>query len=203
MKYIKIEDYEDIKYNELSNIVKILDDGGIFIFPTDSVYSLGCKMSNKKGIAKILKLTGKPEKKSNLSLFFSDMKSLSAFTLNYNNTIFRTVKSLIPGPYTFIFKASKQVTKSFENTKKEVGIRIPSQSVLQQVIKSLDEPIISTSLNSGDMRTYSNDPYELSHLYENEVDLIIDNGPSDEGVTTVLDCTGDEIELIREGKGEI
>lgn len=203
MEYIKIEEYENIQYNDLENITKILDKGGIFIFPTDSVYSLGCKMNNKKGIARILKLTGKVEKKSNLSLFFSDMKSLSSYTQNYNNTIFRSVKNLIPGPYTFIFKASKEVTKRFENTKKEVGIRIPSQEVLQQIISSLDEPIISTSLNSGDMKSYSNDPFELSNIYKNDVDLIIDNGPSDEGVTTVLDCTGDEIELIREGKGEI
>lgn len=203
MEYIKLEAYEDLQYNDLQKVVDIIKKGGIFIFPTDSVYSLGCVMSNKKGINRILKLTGKPEKKSNLSLFFSDMKSLSSYTMNYNNTIFRSVKSLIPGPYTFIFKASKLVTKSFENTKKEVGIRIPSEKVLMQIIESLDEPVISTSLNSGDLESLSNDPYELSKKYENDVDLIIDNGPSEGAVTTVLDCTGDEIELIRQGKGEV
>jgi len=203
MEYIKIEEFENVQYNELQQITEIINKGGIFIFPTDSVYSLGCKMSNKKGINRILKLTGKPEKKSNLSLFFSDMKSLSSYSQNYNNTIFRSVKNLIPGPYTFIFNASKQVTKSFENTKKEVGIRIPSHEVLRTIIEALDEPIISTSLNSGDLESLSNDPFELSQRYENDVDLIIDNGPSDESVTTVLDCTKDDIALVRQGKGEI
>lgn len=203
MNYIKVEKYENLNYNDLKTIVEILEKGGIFIFPTDSVYSLGCLMSNKKGINRLLKLTGKPEKKSNLSLFFGDMKELSSFTKNYNNTIFRSVKSLIPGPYTFIFKASKSVTRSFENSKKEVGVRIPDQHVLQEVIKAINEPIISTSLNTGAMEDLSNDPYELSQVYANEVDLIIDNGPSLGALTTVLDCTGNEIELIRQGKGEI
>ena len=203
MKYIKIEEYEQLNYNDLRSAVDIISKGGIFIFPTDSVYSLGCLMSNKKGINRVLKLTGKPEKKSNLSLFFSDMKSLASYTKNYNNSIFRSVKSLIPGPYTFIFKASKMVTKSFENSKKEVGVRIPNQDVLSMLIKELNEPIISTSLNTGSLEVFSNDPYELSKLYENEVDLIIDNGPSIGGLTTVLDCTGNEIELIRQGIGEL
>ncbi len=203
MEYIKIEEYGDLQYNDIQTITDILNNGGIVIFPTDSVYSLGCKMSNKKGIERIIKLTGKVEKKSNLSLFFSDMKSLSSYTQNYNNTIFRSVKNLVPGPYTFIFKASKQVTKSFENTKKEVGIRIPAHDLLRQIIAALDEPLISTSLNSGDLESLSNDPFELSKQYENDVDLIIDNGPSDGGVTTVLNCTNEDIELIRQGKGEI
>ena len=203
MKYIKVEPYENLNYNDLKSIVEILENGGIFIFPTDSVYSLGCLMSNKKGVNRILKLTGKVEKKSNLSLFFSDMKELSSFTKNYNNTIFRSVKNLIPGPYTFIFKASKSVTRSFENSKKEVGIRIPDQDILQEVIKAINEPIISTSLNTGNMEDLSNDPYELSQEYSNDVDLIIDNGPSLGGLTTVLDCTGNEIELVRQGIGEI
>ena len=203
MKYIKVEPYENHNYNDLKSIVEILENGGIFIFPTDSVYSLGCLMSNKKGVNRILKLTGKVEKKSNLSLFFSDMKELSSFTKNYNNTIFRSVKNLIPGPYTFIFKASKSVTRSFENSKKEVGIRIPDQDILQEVIKAINEPIISTSLNTGNMEDLSNDPYELSQEYSNDVDLIIDNGPSLGGLTTVLDCTGNEIELVRQGIGEI
>ncbi len=203
MEYIQKEKYEDLQYNELMSVVDILNKGGIFIFPTDSVYSMGCLMNNKKGINKILKLTGKPEKKSNLSLFFHDMKSLSTYTKNYSNVIFRSVKQLIPGPYTFIFKASKIVTKSFENSKKEVGVRIPDHRILQQIIKELNEPILSTSLNSGESSELSNDPFELSEFYKNDIDLFIDGGPSSGEVTTVLDCTSSQVELIRQGAGEV
>ena len=201
MEYIKIEEYESLQFQDKQKIIDILNKGGIFVFPTDSVYSIGCLMSNQKGIQRIIKLTGKAEKKSNMSLFFHDLKTLAEYTMNYNNTIFRSVKSLVPGAFTFIFRASKLVTKQFENTKKEVGIRIPDNEILLDIIAALDQPIISTSLNSGDMEEDSKDPYVLSQKYEHSVDLVIDNGPSDGSVTTVLDCTGDEIIMIREGKG--
>lgn len=201
MKYIQIQEHNPMTFQEKKEIITILEQGGIFVFPTDSVYSLGCLMSNKKGIQRILKITGKPEKKSNLSLFFPDLKTLADYTQNYNNSIFRAVKNLAPGPYTFIFNASKLVTKKFENSKKEVGVRIPSHKILMEIISELNEPIISTSLNSGDMQQWSEDPYELSQEFQHDVDLVLDNGPSEGGVTTVLDCTGEEIELVRQGIG--
>ncbi len=203
MKYIKLEEYNTLQFQDLRSIVKILKDGGIFVFPTDSVYSMGCLMSNKQGIQRILKLTGKIEKKSSMSLIFPDLKSLSDYTLNYNNTIYRSVKSLTPGPFTFIFRASKLVTKSFENSKKEVGIRIPDNDTLMQILKELNEPIISTSLNTGELEEDYNDPYVLSQKYEKDLELVIDQGPSESAVTTVLDCTGEDIELIRQGKGQL
>jgi len=203
MIYIKIEEYQSLQYQEKQEILNTLKKGGICVFPTDSVYSIGCLLNNKKGIDRILKLTGKTEKKSNLSLIFSDLKALSDYTLNYNNTIFRAVKSLTPGPFTFIFRASKLVTKMFENSKKEVGVRIPDNPVLQEILKDLDEPLISTSLNTGELNQNSNDPYELSEMYKDELDLVIDYGAADHEVTTVLDCTGDDIELIRQGKGKL
>ncbi len=203
MIYIKIESFELLQYQEKKDIINTLKKGGIIVFPTDSVYSIGCLLNNKKGIDRILKITGKPEKKSNLSLFFSNLKELANYTLNYNNTIFRSVKSLTPGPFTFIFRANKVVTKMFENSKKEVGVRIPDHPILIDILKELDEPIISTSLNTGDLEDNANNPFELSERYANEVDLVIDYGPSTQEVTTVLDCTGNDIELIRQGKGQL
>ncbi len=203
MKYIKLQEYNTLQFQDLQSIVKILKDGGIFIFPTDSVYSMGCLMNNKQGIQRILKLTGKVEKKSSMSLIFPDLKSLSDYTLNYNNTIYRSVKSLTPGPFTFIFRASKLVTKSFANSKKEVGVRIPDHDTLMQILKELNEPIISTSLNTGELEQDYNDPYVLSQKYERDLELVIDQGPSESAVTTILDCTGEDIELIREGKGQL
>lgn len=203
MKYIKIEEYADLQYQQKQEILDILNNGGIFVFPTDSVYAMGCLMSNKDGIQRILKLTGKTEKKSSMSLFFPDLKTLSDYTQNYNNTIFRSVKSLVPGPYTFIFNASKIVTKNFENSKKEVGIRIPDNDILQSILTDLSEPLISTSLNTGELHNEHNDPFEISEKYKNDIELVIDNGSTENSVTTVLNCTGDDIELIRQGKGEL
>ena len=203
MQYFQLEEFQTLEYKDKKKIVESINKGGIFVFPTDSVYSIGCLMSNKSGIDKILKLTGKVEKKSSLSLFFTNLKSIADYTQNYNNSIFRSVKTLIPGPYTFIFNANKKVTKSFENSKKEVGIRIPDHSVLSEILNDLDEPIISTSLNTGDLQGHFNDPFKLSELYKNDIDVILDCGPTDGSVTTVLDCTGDDIQLIREGKGKL
>ncbi|MDA9773473.1 L-threonylcarbamoyladenylate synthase [Saprospiraceae bacterium] len=203
MKYIKIEEYQQLQFQDKQEVINTLNSGGIIVFPSDSVYSLGCLLGNQKGIDRILKITGKVEKKSNLSLFFTDLKSLSDYTLNYNNTIFRSVKNLTPGPFTFIFRASKIVTKMFENSKKEVGIRIPDHPILSDILKELDQPIISTSLNTGELKSSSNDPYEISEQYKDSVDLVIDYGAAEGGVTTVLDCTGDDIELIRQGKGQL
>ena len=203
MKYIKIDEYSSLQFNEKKEIIDTLKSGGICVFPTDSVYSLGCLMSNKEGIQRILKLTGKTEKKSSMSLFFPDLKTLAEYTQNYNNTIFRSVKSLTPGPFTFIFRASKLVMKNFENSKKEVGIRIPDSEILLSILADIDEPIISTSLNTGELENEYNDPEVISEKYSDQVDLIIDNGSTETSVTTVLDCTGDAIELIRQGKGEL
>lgn len=203
MIYIKIEEFETLQYQDKQTILNTLKDGGIVVFPSDSVYSLACLLNNKKGIDRILKITGKAEKKSNLSLFFANLKELSDYTLNYNNTIFRSVKNLTPGPFTFIFRASKLVTKMFENSKKEVGVRIPDHPILSEILKDLDQPLISTSLNTGKLEDSANNPFEISETYKNLVDLVIDYGPSTEEVTTVLDCTGNDIELIRQGKGQL
>lgn len=203
MQYIKIEEYSTLSFDQKKTVVDVLKSGGIVVLPTDSVYSICCLMSNKEGIQRIVKLTGKTEKKSSMSLLFHDLKTLSDYTLNYNNTIFRSVKSLVPGPFTFIFRASKIVTKSFENSKKEVGIRIPDHEILQDILKELEEPLISTSLNTGELEKEHNDPMSISEKYDGQVDCVIDNGPTDGTVTTVLNCTGEEIELIRQGKGQL
>jgi tRNA threonylcarbamoyl adenosine modification protein (Sua5/YciO/YrdC/YwlC family) len=186
---------------EIAMIVEKLQDGAIGIIPTDSVYAVSCLMTNKEGIERILKVTGKAEKKAKLSLLCKDLKAVADHTLPYDNHIFKTMKRYLPGPYTFILNANNSVTKFFKNNKKEIGIRIPDNEILTAILSSLDSPLISTSIESleGEMT-----PMELiENKYENIVDFIIDGQLESVGVTTILDCTSGEVEIVREGVGVV
>lgn len=202
MSYIDIDSY-NVNYKDVKTTVEALKNGSIVVFPTDSVLALGCLLDNKKGVKRIIKLTEKEEKKSNLSLFFTDLKNVAKYSLNYSNSTYRAVNRLVPGPYTFIFNANKEVTKFFENKKKEVGVRIPSNEFLRAVLKELDTPIISTSLNGDKFDKFNSNVLELSESFKNEIDLFVNMEDSEKGETTVLDCTGEDIVLVRQGIGQV
>jgi tRNA threonylcarbamoyl adenosine modification protein (Sua5/YciO/YrdC/YwlC family) len=192
-----------IDSKEIYEISEKIKNGAILIFPTDSVYALGCSLSNKEGINKILRITGKKEKHSKLSLICSSIKEVSQFTLPYSNHVFKTMNRYLPGPYTFVLKADKSVRKYFDNTKSEIGIRIPDNDVLKMLFKHLDEPLITTSLNKTDdnVQDYYIDPEEIAETFQHQVDLLIDIGIGNYQPSTILDCTGNEIEIIRQGVG--
>lgn len=188
---------------EVKMVAEILDNGGIAVIPTDTVYALACKLTNKSGIDKICRLTGKKEKQAKMSIICSDLKQVSDYSTPYSNDVFKTMKRYSPGPYVYILNANKYVQKYFKNNKSEIGIRIPNSEILQSILEYLDEPLITTSLNKDDIIGYFTDPSAIESEYGNQLDVIIDAGPGQTGESTILDCTGDEIEVIREGLGTL
>lgn len=189
---------------EIAMIVERLQAGDIGIIPTDSLYAVACLMTNKDGIERVLKATGKVEKKAKLSLLCKDLKAVADHTLPYDNHIFKTMKRYLPGPYTFILNANNTVTKFFKNNKKEIGIRIPDNEILQNILEAVDCPLISTSVTMDGLPESELTSFEaMENKYENIVDFIIDGQIEVAGETSVLDCTSGEVAVIREGLGVI
>lgn len=158
-------------------------------------------MSNKNSIDRVLKISGKKEKKAKLSLLCHDIKSVSEFTLPYSNHTFKSMKRYLPGPYTFILNADTSVTKFFKNNKREIGIRIPDNEILQTFLEYLDEPLISTTMNMND-KEYT-DPEEIENDFQYDVEYLLDGGEGKTDASTVLDCTNEEIVIVRQGIGEV
>lgn len=188
---------------DIKMIAEKMNKGDVVIFPTDTVYAMGCIMTNKASIDRIIKISGKKEKQARLSLICKDIKTVADFTLPYSNHIFKTMKRYLPGPYTFILNANNFVTKYFKNNKKEIGIRIPDSKIVLELMQYLDAPIISTSLNNDAATEYFIDPEKIEDTYEHKVDYLIDGGLGEAVGSTVLDCTSGDIEIIRLGKGEV
>ena len=188
---------------DIKMIAEKMNQGDVVIFPTDTVYAMGCIMTKKSSIERIIKISGKKEKQAKLSLICKDIKTVADFTLPYSNHIFKSMKRYLPGPYTFILNANNFVTKYFKNNKKEIGIRIPDNKIVLELMEYLDAPIISTSLNNADVSEYFIDPEKIEDTYEHQVDYLIDGGLGEAVGSTVLDCTSGDIEVIRLGKGEI
>lgn len=188
---------------DLAMIANKMKEGAVIIFPTDTIYALGCLMTKKDSIDRIIKISGKKEKQAKLSLICKDIKTVADYTLPYSNHIFKSMKRYLPGPYTFILKANNFVTKYFKNNKKEIGIRIPDNKIALELLNHLDAPIICTSLNNDEMGEYFIDPSVIEDTFEYKVDYLLDGGLGDEVGSTILYCVNDEIEIIRQGKGEI
>jgi tRNA threonylcarbamoyl adenosine modification protein (Sua5/YciO/YrdC/YwlC family) len=195
----------NINFKTIEQIVKCLKDGGIIIYPTDTVYALGCDISHVKAVERICKLKDIKPEKANFSFVCSDLSHLSEYTTPIPNTIFRIMKKALPGPYTFILEASAKVPKLLKQTKKTVGIRVPDNLICKEIVQALGNPIISTSLHdtSDDILEYFSDPEIIHQSYETQVDLVIDGGFGNIYPSTVLDCSGDEIIVIREGQGSL
>ena len=188
---------------DLKTVAQKMNSGSIIIFPTDTVYALGCLMTKKDSIERIIKITGKKEKQAKLSLICKDIKTVADYTLPYSNHIFKSMKRYLPGPYTFILNANNFVTKYFKNNKKEIGIRIPDNKIALELLHHLDAPIICTSLNNDDVSEYFIDPDIIEETYEYQVDYLLDGGLGDAVGSTVLDCTSGDIDIVRLGKGEV
>ncbi|HET8829213.1 MAG TPA: L-threonylcarbamoyladenylate synthase [Pelobium sp.] len=188
----------------LEQVVDVLKKGGIIIYPTDTVYGLGCDITNHKAIEKIAKLRGVKPEKANFSFICYDLSHISDFIKPIDNTIFRVLKKALPGPFTFIFNANSQVPKLLSSKKKTVGIRVPDNNIARQIVKMLGNPILSTSIRDDDeILEYTTDPELIYEKYEDKVDLVIDGGYGDNQASTVIDCTNGDFEVIREGKGII
>jgi len=188
----------------IQQVVDVLKRGGIIIYPTDTVYGMGCDITNSKAIEKICKIRGIKPEKANFSFICYDLSHISDFTRQIDNETFRVIKKALPGPFTFIFNANKNVPKLLSSNKKTVGIRVPNNNIARAIVKTLGNPIISTSIHDDDeIIEYSTDPELIYEKYEDIVDLVIDGGYGDNDPSTIVDCSEGEFEIIRQGKGDL
>lgn len=189
---------------EIQLIVECLKDGGIIIYPTDTIYGIGCDIFKPKSIERIVDIIGNKKKKSSLSFICSDLSHLSDFTKPINNQVFKAMKKTLPGPYTFILEANNNVPKILQSKKKTVGIRIPNNNIILEIVAVLGHPILSTSVKDDDeIIEYTTDPELIYEKYRDQVDIVIDGGFGDNVPSTVVDCTTGDLEIIREGKGDV
>lgn len=188
----------------INQAVAILEQGGLIIYPTDTIYGLGCDIRNQKAVERICRLRGIKPEKANFSFICHDLSNISDYIKPIDNPLFRVLKKALPGPFTFIFNANNQVPKLLSSKKKTVGIRVPDNSIAQAIVKALGAPILSTSIRDDDeLIEYSTDPELIHEKYEDLVDLVIDGGYGGNEASTVIDCTQGHFEVLREGKGDI
>jgi tRNA threonylcarbamoyl adenosine modification protein (Sua5/YciO/YrdC/YwlC family) len=193
---------ENPNQKHIRQIVDLLEDGAIIIYPTDTVYAMGCDIRASKSIEKIARLKGLNPKNPDLSLIFHDMSQLSEYTIIRNNNIFKLLKRNLPGPFTFIVQANSQIPKLFKNKKKTVGIRIPDNNIVLEIVRELGRPIVTTSIHDPDeIIEYTTDPELIHEKYSDFADAVIDGGYGNNEASTIVDCTGDEIEIVRQGLG--
>lgn len=189
-------------HKRIRQVVDILESGGIIIYPTDTVYAMGCDIKATKSIEKIARFKGLNPDNPELSLIFHDMSQLSEYTIIHDNTLFKLLKRNLPGPFTFIVQANKQIPKLFMNKKKTVGIRIPDNAIVLELVKELGRPIITTSIHDPDeILEYTTDPELIYEKYQDFADLVVDGGYGNNEASTVVDCTGNEFEIVRQGLG--
>lgn len=188
----------------IDQVVQVLKKGGLIIYPTDTVYGLGCDITNQKAIEAICRLKGIKPDKANFSFICYDLSHIADYTKSIDNTVFRVIKKALPGPFTFIFNASHQVPKLLSSNKKTVGIRVPDNDIAREIVRVLGNPILSTSIrDEDDIIEYSTDPELIYEKYKDKVDLVIDGGYGENVASTVVDCTSGDFEIIREGKGDL
>lgn len=195
---------ENPQPKEIARIVGILRKGGIIIYPTDTVYGLGCDINNSKGIERIARIKKMDLKKDHLSFICYDLSHISDYTQQISNQIFKMLKRNLPGPFTFILNANNNIPKLFKNNKKSVGIRVPNNTIIREIVKELGNPILSTSIYDEDeLIEYSTDPELIEERFNELVDAVIDGGFGGNIPSTVVDCTTDEPIIVRQGKGEL
>lgn len=185
----------------IKQIVETLKQGGIIIYPTDTVYGLGCDILQQKAVERICRIKKIDPRKAQLSFVCSDLSHLSDFAKPLSNPYYRLIKDKLPGPYTFILPASKMVPKILQSKKDTIGLRIPANNIAMAIVNELGRPILSASL-PGEMVEDYTDPEVMFENFRNEVDFVVDGGIGGTIPSTIIDCTGDEPVLIREGLGE-
>jgi tRNA threonylcarbamoyl adenosine modification protein (Sua5/YciO/YrdC/YwlC family) len=188
----------------VQQVADCLRNGGIVIFPTDTIYGMGCDIYKPKAVEKIISIMGNRKKKTTLSFICHDLSQLSDFTTPIDNHIFKAMKRALPGPYTFILNANNHVPKIIHGAKKTVGIRVPDNNIIRDIVEELGHPVFSTSIRDDDeIVEYTTDPELIYEKYGELVDMVVDGGYGDNVPSTVVDCTSGEIEIVREGKGEV
>ncbi len=185
-------------------VLDCLRDGGIIIYPTDTVYSMGCDIFQHKTVERVAAMKGLKADKANFSIVCSDLKDISDYTKPFSTEVYKLMKKTLPGPFTYILNANNKVPKIFQSRKKTIGIRIPDNNIIRQIVQEYGNPIISTSIYDNDeILEYTTDP-ELIHENHNDlVDIVINGGNGGNIPSTVIDCTNNEAEVVRQGKGDL
>jgi len=188
---------------EIEKVIKTLRAGGLIIYPTDTVYGLGCDITNMKALERVARIKGVKLEKSNFSFICHDLSNLSDYVKQIDTSVFKILKRALPGPYTFILPGAKTLPAPFKN-KKTVGIRVPNNNIAQEIVRQLGNPIISTSIRDEDeIIEYTTDPELILEKWGHLVDLVIDAGYGDNEPSTVIDLSGEEPIVVREGKGSL
>jgi tRNA threonylcarbamoyl adenosine modification protein (Sua5/YciO/YrdC/YwlC family) len=201
-QFIKIYD-ENPNPKEIDKAVAILRKGGLVIYPTDTVYGLGCDITNTKALERIARLKNIKLAKANFSFICNDLSHLSDYVKQINTATYKILKRALPGAYTFILPGNNKLPKAFKN-KKTVGIRVPDNNIIREIVQQLGNPIVSTSIrDDDDVIEYTTDPELIFEKWSDKVDLVIDGGYGDNTPSTVIDLSEEEIEIIREGKGSL
>lgn len=186
----------------INEVVDILRNGGVIIYPTDTIYGIGCDIYNQKAVERVCRIKGVDPKKAQMSFVCSDLSHISDYTKSIDTPTFRLLKAALPGPFTFILNASKQVPKLLKTKKDTVGIRVPQHNICNMIVAELGNPIMSTSLPMDEDVEYYTDPYLMEEKFGKLVDVVVDGGHGNLLSSTVIDCTSREPELIREGAGD-
>ncbi|UTD16695.1 threonylcarbamoyl-AMP synthase [Tenacibaculum mesophilum] len=188
---------------EIEKIVKVLQNGGLIIYPTDTVYGLGCDITNTKALEKVARIKKVKPEKANFSFVCNDLSHLSDYVKQIDTATYKILKRALPGPYTFVLPGSNSLPKAYKK-RKTVGIRVPDNNIARAIVVALGNPIVSTSIHDEDeVLEYTTDPELIFEKWQNIVDVVVDGGYGDNHASTVIDLTTDEPEVIREGKGSL
>ena len=193
---------ENPQEDKIEHIARVLKNGGLVIYPTDTIYGLGCDIFNTKALDKVKRLKGIKGKSLNLSFICYDLSHISEYA-KVDTPTFKLMKKTLPGPFTFLLKASSRVPKILHANKKTIGIRIPDNNIPRDIVKTLGNPIITTSVHDDDVHEYSTDPELIFEEFESLVDIVIDGGYGSVAPSTIIDCMGDEPEIVRQGAGDL
>ena len=193
---------ENPERRKIDRIVDVIRKGGLVIYPTDTIYGLGCDIFNSKALERVQRLKGGKSKGWNYSFICSDLSHISEYA-RVDTPTFKLMKKTLPGPYTFILPASSKVPKILNAKKKTIGIRVPENPIPRQIVATLGNPIITTSIKADDIQEYESDPELIKDEFTNMVDIIIDGGYGGVEPSSIIDCSGSEPMIVREGKGEV
>ena len=196
---------DNIDERLIEQAVQILRKGGIIIFPTDTVYAMGCDLYNKKALSNLATLKGLKLKKANFAIICSDLSNLSDYVKPIDRPTYKLLNRSLPGPFTFILTATNEIPRLFDTNKKEVGIRIPDNKTVKRMVEVLGNPIATTSLNNNEdeILEYFIDPYTIYEKFDSKIELIIDGGTGKLEASTIVNCIDGNMEIIRQGIGEV
>src|SRR5688572_8118723 len=195
---------ENPEERKILQVVEVLKRGGIIIYPTDTIYGIGCDLMNRKSIARLCQVMNIKPQKLDLSFICNDLSHISEYVKRIDTPVFKVLKKTLPGPYTFILESSSKVPRILDINKKTVGIRIPDHAIPRAIVGLLGNPLITSSIKDDDViKEYTTDPEEIYEDFKHTVDLVIDGGPGNNVPSSVIDCTGDQIVIVREGLGNV